>query len=107
MDSEAAPMRCAQAEKVTVYGRPLSAEPRGTQGAGVVAGLPTSCREGRDGSGMDSEHKACTDWLKGLSGSNPQETAVYDEYVWWCGRTGVRDCPSYPIIFLPLPIFSF
>ena len=61
MDSAAAPMLCAQAEEATVYGLLLSAEPGGTGAAGVVGGLPmptlvaclpTSCREGRDVSGM-------------------------------------------------------
>jgi hypothetical protein len=29
---------------------------------------------------------------------NIEETAVYDKYVRWCGRTGPRG-PSYPILF--------
>jgi hypothetical protein len=29
---------------------------------------------------------------------NIEETAVYDKYVRWCGRTGSRG-PSYPILF--------
>jgi len=28
---------------------------------------------------------------------NIEETAVYDKYVRWCGRTGPRG-PSYPIL---------
>src|SRR5207245_11358400 len=35
-------------------------------------------------------------WSTSITRDNIEETAVYDKYVRWCGRTGPRG-PSYPI----------
>lgn len=44
-------------------------------------------------SGAGNLRRACKASSSSLRCSNPQETAVYDEYVRWCGRTGRVSVP--------------
>ena len=43
-----------------------------------------------------SQPKGSRLWSASMTRYNIEETAVYDKYVRWCGRTGSRG-PSYPI----------